>query len=100
MGKSLTFFYSVVAMFTAKIQERTSASRSNGEVKQQGTSVAGSIDTCTHLLLELDDGGGVDLVHEPAENDPVLQYLGVVSLRHRLVQHSRDPLPERIRTGF
>jgi hypothetical protein len=46
----------------------------------------------THLLLELDDGGGVDLVHEPAENDPVLQYLGVVSLRHRLVQHSRDPL--------
>jgi hypothetical protein len=58
------------------------------------------VHTHTHLLLELDDGGGVDLVHEPAENDPVLQYLGVVSLRHRLVQHSRDPLTERIRTGF
>ncbi len=58
------------------------------------------VHTHTHLLLELDDGGGVDLVHEPAEYDPVLQYLGVVSLRHRLVQHSRDPLPERIRTGF
>jgi hypothetical protein len=56
--------------------------------------------THTHLLLELDDGGGVDLVHEPAENDPVLQYLGVVSLRHRLVQHSRDPLTERMRTGL
>jgi hypothetical protein len=70
--------------------------KSNREQVWQGALVHAQ----THLLLELDNGGGVDLVHEPAENDPVLQYLGIVSLRHWLVQHSRDPLTKRIRTGF
>jgi len=38
-----------------------------------------------YLLLELDDAGGVDLVDELAEDDPVLQHLGVVPLRQGLV---------------
>ena len=44
-----------------------------------------------HLLLELDDVGGVDLVDEPAEDDPVLEDLGIVALGQGLLQHSRDP---------
>ena len=47
-----------------------------------------------HLLLELDDVGGVDLVDEPAEDDPVLEDLGIVALGQGLLQHSRDPLDQ------
>ena len=46
------------------------------------------------LLLELDDVGGVDLVDEPAEDDPVLEDLGIVALGQGLLQHSRDPLDQ------
>jgi len=44
------------------------------------------------LLLELGNGVRCDLVDEPAEYDPVLEYVGVVPLGQRLLQHRRDPL--------
>ena len=45
-----------------------------------------------YLLLELWNGVRCDLVDEPAEYDPVLEYVGVVPLGQRLLQHRRDPL--------
>ena len=46
----------------------------------------------THLLFVLGDAAWRDLVHELAEEDAVLQDVGVVSLGQGSVKNGRDPL--------